>query len=355
MQVKGPHELTFVDYPGERLLDAGLTQKSYAKWSDDVLGRLSRAGGATGTAAAAFSESSMAILADTSPNDKMGRLGLAYGACAAAQQEGIAVTPTQPLLAGGDNVQTPFAPLAEEVRGANPAVCSRMESRYKEYVRHSVQPFLDRIGACTHQIVLVDILDILRTGPLHHNRVRQDLGDILMSFDYMNHGNGRVFEWLARLWNGGKRYLPFLTPGIQRVTFCCTKADQATRANRHLLVNLLQDFVETAAVGINCKLGGLGIARFYYCSANRGTKDAMTTFQERNLSTLIGVRKGCEQSQPENVFPGEVPPEWPTRENWNCYRFPDFLPARLPEIDGVELPHIHMDKVLYDIFEDYLR
>ena len=171
----------------------------------------------------------------------------------------------------------------------------------------------------------------------------------------MNHGNNRLSEHIARLWNHAKQYVPFLTPGIQRVTFFCTKADQATASNRHLLVDLLQDFVATAAVGVNCKLGGLGIMRFYYCSANRSTKDAITTFQGRDLSILHGLLNDCEHSKPNDVFPGEVPPKWPTGEVWRNCNFPDFRPAPLPEIDGAELPHIHMDKVLYDVFEDYLR
>ena len=81
----------------------------------------------------------------------------------------------------------------------------------------------------------------------------------------------------------------------------------------------------------------------------------MTTFQQRNLSILVGVLKDGPCNKSEKVFPGEVPPEWPTGNAWNRYKFPDFRPARLPEIDGAELPHIHMDKVLYEVFEDYLR
>ena len=96
--------------------------------------------------------------------------------------------------------------------------------------------------------------------------MREDLGDILLSFHYMNHGNNRYLHRLTEFWNKAKQHIPFLTPGIQRVTFCCTKADQATRANRHLLVRLLQDFVDTSAVHVQCQLGGLGVVRFCYCS-----------------------------------------------------------------------------------------
>ena len=179
--VKGPHELTFVDYPGEQLLDAGLTQKNYAKWSDDILGRLTRAGEPMSAALAAFSESTATILADTSESNKNAKTGTSYLIlCRKACSEGIATTPAHPLFASDDDgdgsVEMPFVPLDQGMREAHPALLGQMETRYKVYVANIVSPFLSRIGTCTHQIVLVDILDILRRGPQHHNRVRQELG-----------------------------------------------------------------------------------------------------------------------------------------------------------------------------------
>ena len=121
-RVEGPPERTFIDYPGERLLDIALTQKSYSQWSDETLNRLNRADEGLSSAAAEYIQSLPAEGANPVADAELARLGRSYGTLCPAQQAGVAVTPVEPLLASTNAAEMPFAPLPEHIRVRNPAL-----------------------------------------------------------------------------------------------------------------------------------------------------------------------------------------------------------------------------------------
>jgi predicted YcjX-like family ATPase len=112
------------------------------------------------------------------------------------------------------------------------------------------------------------------------------------------------------------------------------RAEQALQFNRRLIQKI--DFLAIAA--------------------HRCTDDVDTDHDGKPIVAMRG-RLNPNDKDESLYFPGRVPQQWPEhKEDWRSFRFPDFLPRKLPDIaTGRPLPHIKMDQILFALVEDLLR
>jgi predicted YcjX-like family ATPase len=336
--------LEFVDYPGERLLDLPMLSMTYAQWSDQVL-----------------RDAEVGLRRDLSGPwlDQCGRIGFGRGAAAAVEQyaaylracreAGLSyLQPSAVLLADGSGGRhgPAFCPLPEDVRVAAADLASAYELRYRRYVRRHVRPFFRAAARCSRQIVLVDVMRILRRGVHAYNDTRRSLRAVLDAYGYAEQRHP-----LSPL-----RLLDLVSTKVDRVLFVATKADQCTKATRGNLRYLLEELVEPKRRELAASLPD-GRPRVTFCAAHRSTEDAAKNVDGARVSCLRGCRTDGPPGKDGPWYPGEVPPAWPENQ-WDPeerqFTFPDFLPPRLPMRDGAVVPHINLDKVFWHAVEDAL-
>lgn len=340
--------LELVDYPGERLLDLPMTRMSYEEWSDDFDRRAQM--GSRKELTAGWRRACEAVAGGSEGSAVAAGQALgAYGACICAlRAHGLETAqPSALLLRDGDASPPPvrFCPLPERIRSAAPDVAERFRGRYERYVEDHVEPFMREVARCTRQIVLVDVLSVLRGGVHCYNDTRRCLRCILDVFRYRRREPWyRPTAWISRLFNG---------PAIDRVAFVATKADQATRTNRARLKGLLRELVGPTHRELRTTMRRDRL-HFAFCAAHRCTADVEKLVDGRPLSALAG-RRSIQPVREGAWFPGEVPGSWPDNQ-WdaesNAFRFPDFLPAALPMRDGAVIDHVNLDKVFWYMIED---
>lgn len=106
-----------------------------------------------------------------------------------------------------------------------------LRQRYDYYCREVVKGFYRRhFARFDRQIVLVDCLQPLNSGPQTFNDMRLALSQLMQSFNY------------------GKRtlYRRLFSPCIDRLMFAASKADHVTADQYANLVSLLQQLVQDA-------------------------------------------------------------------------------------------------------------
>jgi predicted YcjX-like family ATPase len=333
------HELLleFVDYSGERLLDMPLLSRDYELWSDEVT-----------------REAETGLKKDLS-TEWFARCAAIKPEAAAEDAAVVATVEEYEKYLGavllehiGVRAASPgFSPLPQAAQRRAPEVAREFRRRYDDYVRDQVKPFFHQVGRCSRQIVLVDVLRVLREGVHSYNDTRRSVRQILDAYAY-----ARMRHRLSLM-----RILDLFTERIDRVVFVASKADQCTRATRGNLRLLLEDLVDQKRRQLVTTLPH-GRPRVMFCAANRSTEDACKQFDGRELSCLRGIREDGEPDRDGPWFPGEVPPEWPD-DAWNPdeeqYRFPNFRPRRVPMRDAAVIRHINLDRVFHYMIEDLIE
>ncbi|AVW92981.1 YcjX family protein [Celeribacter baekdonensis] len=343
--LSGPRtvHLDIVDYPGEWLLDLGLMEKSYAEWSVEAL-----------TAASARSEGAgfVEALAAFDPTAKHAepeakKLAQSFTAyLQAARAAGYSdCTPGRFLLPGeldGSPVLT-FAPLpaGEAPRGS---MAREFERRYEAYKREVVKPFFrDHFAKIDRQIVLVDALGAIHSGPKAVEDLRRTLADILAAFR-----PGRVGRILSLL--GQKR--------VGKILFAATKADHIHHAQHPRLTAIMEALVRDARD--RADYAGAGTMAMSI-AALRATVEETVTHEGKPLDCVRGLTESGKQAA---FYPGELPEDpshilSPARQgaqNWldGAYEIMRFQPARLTLRPGEGPPHIRLDRAADFLIGDKL-
>ena len=344
--LSGPRtvHLDIIDYPGEWLLDLGLMDKSFARWSEAVLARAR-----TRAQAAEF----LALLDATDPAkplDEGAARGLAEaftGYLRAAREAGYAdLTPGRFLLPGdlaGSPVLT-FAPLPP---GHFPrrSLGRELARRYDSYRRNVVTPFFrDHFARLDRQIVLVDVLGAIAAGPRAVEDLRLAMADILSAFS-----PGRM-PFLARLL-GARR--------IDRVLIAATKADHLHHSQHPALTALAEALLREArdrADFAGARTAAMSIA------ALRATVEDEVTRDGRTVGVVRGRLEGSDRAVA--FHPGELPAD-PGRilstaraggADWAGAGFRDarLAPPVLRLEPGEGPPHIRLDKAAQFLIGDRL-
>ena len=362
---KGESALTLdiVDYPGEWLLDLPLLAKDYGQWSRETI----EAAGSK--ARALISAPWRGFLASLDPAEredeekarKAAELFTAYLRACREDRYALSTLPPGRFLMPGDMEGSPaltFAPLAIP-EGETPkrgTLAAMMERRYEAYRTHVVRPFFrDHFSRLDRQIVLVDALSALNSGPSAVRDLETAMTDVLTAF---RAGRSTLLSQLFR-------------PRIDRILFAATKADHLHHTSHDRLEAILRVLVDRAiarAQNVGAKVDVLAIA------AVRATREASVKHGRRNARrhrrrAATGETINGETFDGETeaaIFPGELPADprvvfqgegIARPEDESAWRFARFRPPLLkPGVDGGPgaLPHIRLDRALEFLLGDRL-
>ncbi|AVO38988.1 YcjX family protein [Pukyongiella litopenaei] len=344
--LQGPRtvHLDIVDYPGEWLLDLGLLDKSYADWSADVLARIEPRPQAAGF---------RALLGDTDPRAPLDepRAGALAGAFAAYLHEARAAgfydcTPGRFLLPGdleGAPALT-FVPLPPDPGAPRGSLWREMRRRFEAYKAQVVKPFFrDHFARIDRQVVLVDALDAIHSGPPAVEDMRAAMTEILGAFR-----PGRN-AFLTRLLTGRQ---------VERILFAATKADHLHHTQHARLTAIMQALTRQArdrAQFAGAQTAALAIASL------RATTEETRRHDGRDIACVRG-RLG--DGRIAAFHPGDLPEDpaailGPARDGAAAWLDADyarmrFEPAQLALKPGDGPPHIRLDQAAQFLIGDRL-
>ena len=345
--MSGPRRvhLDIVDYPGEWLLDLALLDSDFATWAAESLKRMAGRPGAD-----AFLAKAAAVDA-AGPHDETLARELADAFAAALQSARRAgfsdCTPGRFLLPGdlaGAPVVT-FAPLhapAAAVRRGS--LWREMERRYEGYKREVVRPFFrEHFTRIDRQVVLVDALGAIHSGPAAVADMRRVLAEVLAAFR-----PGRN-AWLMRLLAGRR---------VERILFAATKADRLHHSQHGRLTAIMEAMLREA----RDRAAFAGAAtEAMALSAWRTTIEETRDHNGRRLECVRGVSRdtgreaafwaGDLPENPMELLSAAGSGEWLAGD----YGAMEFVPPGFSPRPGEGPPHIRLDRAAEFLFGDRLR
>lgn len=345
--LSGPRtvHLDIVDYPGEWLLDLELMDLSYADWCARTLERIAQRAPAAGYMAA------LGHADATAPFEESVARGLAQafaGYLHAARAAGFSdCTPGRFLLPGemeGSPVLT-FAPLPRPDKTPRGSLWREMERRFEAYKAQVVRPFFrDHFSRIDRQVVLVDALGAIHSGPAALDDLRRALTDILAAF---RPGRNAFLTQLLL----GKR--------VEKILFAATKADHLHHTQHARLTAIMEALLKDARARADfagAETQAMAIA------ALRATVEETVAHGGRSLDCVRGTL--LEGGRQAAFYPGELP-EDPRRllaparegaERWldADYQVMSFAPAPLTLRPGEGPPHIRLDRAAQFLIGDRL-
>ncbi|MBB6113696.1 hypothetical protein F4826_000574 [Rahnella inusitata] len=337
--------LEIVDYPGEWLLDLPMLEQQYLDWSRQMAGLLQGD-------RAEWAKPWLTLCEQCDPlapadENLLGAIAQAYtDYLVRCKTEGLHFIQPGRFVLPGDMAGAPalqFFPWPELNRYSDAQLAQAdknsnlgmLRARFDYYCQHIVKGFYkDHFVKFDRQIVLVDCLQPLNSGPQAFNDMRLALTQLMQSFHY---GKRTLFR---RLFN----------PCIDKLMFAATKADHITGDQHANLVSLLQQLVQeawqnAAFEGISMDCAGL--------ASVQATETGLVDYQGQSLPALKGHR--LQDGAPLTVFPGEVPARLPGHAFWQKqgFHFDEFRPREM-SVDQ-PLPHIRLDAVMEFLLGDKMR
>ncbi|MDW9423854.1 YcjX family protein, partial [Yersinia enterocolitica] len=210
-----------------------------------------------------------------------------------------------------------------------------LRTRFNYYCNSVVKGFYkEHFVRFDRQIVLVDCLQPLNSGPQAFNDMRLALTQLMQSFHY---GKRTLFRRL-------------FSPCIDKLMFAATKADHVTADQHANLVSLLQQLVQEAWQ--NAAFEGISMDCVGLASV-QATQSGIVEHQGQKIPALRGNR--LTDGAPLTVFPGDVPARLPGPAFWQQqgFHFDEFRPQAV-HVDS-PLPHIRLDAVMEFLLGDKLR
>ena len=344
---QGPRtvHLDIVDYPGEWLLDLSLLEKDFATWSAEVLARMD---------GRPLSEDFQTQLAACDPSNGFEEPHAQALAASftthlnAAREAGFSdCTPGRFLLPGdleGSPVLT-FTPLPLVEKPARKSLWREFERRFESYKRNVVRPFFrDHFARIDRQIVLVDVLGAIHSGPQAVEDMRRAMADILGAFR-----PGRN-SFLTQLFQGRR---------VDKILFAATKADHLHHQQHPQLTAITQALQRDA--GDRAAFSG-AVTQAMSIAALRTTVEDTRNHNGADLGVVRGqlLASGAQKA----FYPGALPSDpshllGPARsgaENWldADYEVMSFAPAPLTLKPGDGPPHIRLDRAAQFLLGDKL-
>ena len=276
--------LDLVDYPGEWLLDLPLLDKSYAEWSRETLEASQTP--ARAPLSAEWRASLVGLDPEAHANEDAARriaeLFTAYLKRARDDVYALSTLPPGRFLMPGDLEGSPaltFAPIAlgEDATIAPGSLAAMMARRYEAYKAHVVRPFFrDHFARLDRQIVLVDALTALNSGPAALSDLEHALSEVMRAFRA-----GR-----------SSRLASIFRPRIDRILFAATKADHLHHTSHDRLEGILRALTAKAiarAEGVGAEIDVIAL------SAIRATREAQFAPRAR-LRSGRGARRSMRSS-----------------------------------------------------------
>jgi predicted YcjX-like family ATPase len=336
--------LDIVDYPGEWLLDLGLLDKDYATWSRETLARIENRDEARVYREALETANPGAKLDEVAAKSLAGAF-TAY--LVAARESGFSdCTPGRFLLPGdlkGSPVLT-FAPLPEQNFGRG-TMGREFSRRFEAYKREVVKPFFrDHFARIGRQVVLVDVLGAIHSGPRAVEDLRQAMADILGAF---RPGKNAFLSQV------------FLGQRVEKILFAATKADHLHHSQHAQLTAITDALLRDArsrADFAGAETAAMSMAALRATTEDRIEKDGRALDVVRGTLESLGKRAA--------FYPGRLPDD-PSRllnparqgaEAWldADYEVMRFAPQPLELRPGDGPPHIRLDRAAEFLIGDRL-
>ena len=228
-------------------------------------------------------------------------------------------------------------------------MAAMMERRYEAYKTHIVRPFFrDHFARLDRQIVLVDALSALNSGPTALRDLENALTEVMRAFRA-----GR-----------SSRLASVIRPRIDRILFAATKADHLHHTSHDRLEAILRALTGRAIArveGVGAEIDVIALA------AIRATREARIRQVGETLNAIIGVPEKGETIGGQvfdgmveaAVFPGELPADRnlifegegiARPEGDNDWRFVRFRPPLTTR--GAPAPQIRLDRALQFLIGD---
>lgn len=344
--LQGPRtiHLDIIDYPGEWLLDLALMDQSYDDWSATTLKRLeTRDVGAAYLAAATATEGTAAL-------DEVDAKALAAGFTDylhAARDAGFYDCTPGRFLLPGDLAGSPVLTFAPLPAGEAPRRSLRREMarRFEAYKAQVVRPFFrDHFARIDRQVVLVDALGAIHSGPAAVEDMRAAMADILAAF---KPGRNAFLTQLFR----GKR--------VEKILFAATKADHLHHSQHSKLTAIMEALTREARD--RARFAGADTQALALASLRATTEDQMT-HEGAQLDVVRGTL--LDSGKQAAFFPGDLPEDpahilSPAREGaqkWldQDYQIMRFAPAPMSLRPGDGPPHMRMDRAAQFLIGDRL-
>jgi predicted YcjX-like family ATPase len=357
----GPAHFTLdiVDYPGEWLLDLPLLEKSYAVWSRETLEASAAA------ARAPFAAQWRGFAAGLDPSgpadEALARQGAelftTYLRAARGEAYALSTLPPGRFLMPGDLEGSPaltFAPLPmpDGFEAAPGTLAAMMERRYESYKSAVVRPFFrDHFARLDRQIVLVDALSALNSGPAAMRDLQTALNDVLAAFRV---GRGTLFSNLFR-------------PRIDKILVAATKADHLHHKSHDRLEAILRQLTARAIARSEFSGADVDVVAM---AAVRATREAAVRHGRETLDAIVGTPLAGETLDGQvfdgrteaAIFPGQLPIDPREAFRGDALAIPEgeadmrFLRFRPPLVAPTDpLPHIRLDRVCQFLFGDRLK
>jgi predicted YcjX-like family ATPase len=347
-----------VDYPGEWLLDLPLLNKTYAEWSRETLAasEISARAPLAEQWRASMVGLDVGAPADEDTARRIAELFTAYLKRARDDVYALSTLPPGRFLMPGDLAGSPaltFAPIPLDGDAAivSGSLAAMMARRYEAYKDHVAKPFFrDHFARLDRQIVLVDALSALNSGPAAVRDLENALTEVMRAF---RAGRSSYFASVFR-------------PRIDRILFAATKADHLHHKSHDRLEAILRALTAKAiarAEGVGAEIDVIALA------AIRATREAEIRTGAETLDAIIGVPEKGETIGGQTfdgiaeaaVFPGELPAD-PNAifegdaialpEADNDWRFVRFRPPSTQR--GEPAPQIRLDRALQFLIGDRL-
>ncbi len=335
--VTGPRtiHLDIVDYPGEWLLDLALLDLDFEAWSEQALARAD-------TRRDSFAAPFFAALADADTAAKLSEPAAAALArgwteyLVAARAAGFSDCSPGRFLLPGEMAGSPALTFAPLPRGEAPrgSLAREFARRYEAYKREVVKPFFrSHFARIDRQIVLVDALGAIHSGPPALEDLRQALAAILGAFR-----PGRN-DFLSSIL--GRR--------VDRILFAATKADHLHHEQHPRLQAVIEALVAEArrrAEFSGAETRAMAIASL------RATTEEVRRIKGADLGLVRGHL--LEDGRQAALHPGDLPEDpavllAPARDGADTWLSGDygvmrFAPAALSLRNGEGPPHIRLDR-----------
>jgi uncharacterized protein len=344
---QGPRtvHLDIVDYPGEWLLDLALLDKSYDEWTADVLQRLE-------TRSEAENYRALLDVTDaTAKLDEPEAQGLATSFTQylqSARNNGFYDCTPGRFLLPGDLAGSPaitFAPIRNAANAPRRSLGREMARRYEAYKSHVVKPFFrDHFSRIDRQVVLVDALGAIHSGPRAVEDLRGAITDILSAF------RPGTNAFLSRLLLGKR---------VERILFAASKADHLHHSQHPELTAIMEALTRDArdkASFAGAQTASMALA------ALRATTEETLDHEGTKLDCVRGTL--LETGKQAAFYPGQLPKDpshllGPARDGaqtWldQDYQIMRFSPAPLTLKPGFGPPHIRLDKAAQFLIGDKL-
>ncbi len=325
--------IELIDYPGEWILDLTLLNMSFEEWCEKTIKWLENI---SDPLAKQYLQTINSLNENVKGPDIELKLHRQYKELLIHLKKNhySQLTPGRFILPSdlaNDPLLT-FAPIKSSALGLKKV----FKKRYKRYIKDVVKEIhLEHFKDFQRQVILIDVIEALQNGYECYKDMKEAIKSILDIYDYKN----RNF------------FLKWFKPSIQKVLFVATKADQVA-ASQHANFSMLLDDM------INDIRREMDISHIQtdtqIVSSLKSTTTIQKSYEGMKLSFVRGILE--KDSQMHDLYPGEIPPKFPTKEEWDSenYGYKSFLPPKKSYRENEALEHINMDRVVDKLIGDLL-